>query len=429
MTSKFKREFIIYSLSVGIDRGSMLLYLPLLSSILGVEGYGNYNYTIVLTRFLIPIICLNIFVGIIKTGAENIKRGLYLCRVASVATFIVTSLVAAVAYFLINDVVHLIYFYVIALAGCEALQSIVLSYLRAAEKNISYLLFVVIKVCVFIVVLYVLKSNVDLSLYRILNIQFFITFCLFLFYFLTSKGAIERFSIKSIVIFSLYLIPHGIAQWGMVACKNIFLKTFSNDLMLGYFSILFTVGSVVLLINSGIGIVLPQHMIQNYEKWKDAALVRNFFLQYSGIVFLLFITILIGLLLDKNHFSFFDIYDKGILLNFVFIYAGFYILGFYYYYSNVLFCLGKSQVIMWITVITSIISISISAILIFLFELPGAAISIVVSYLIYSLLSAFISSRHEKSVVKTFYPALKIMLSTCILFFISFFTFSYAFSL
>jgi len=428
MTSKFKKEFIIYSISVGIDRGGMLLYLPLLSAILGVEGYGNYNYLQVLTRFLLPFLCLNISSGIIKTGAENIKRGMFLCRNFSMFTFAITSLFALVVYLFVDGTENYIYFYVVVFAGVEALQSIILSYLRTTERNMSYFLFVALKTLIFIVFLSIFKSNYELSLYTILRVQIFITFCLFVYFFFTSKSKIEKFPVKPILIFSLFLIPHGIAQWAIAASGRILLKHFCNDLLLGYFGIFFTLGSVALLVNSGIAIVLPQHMIQNYEKWKDTAVVKKFILQYSVVVFLLFAAVLVWLFVDKYYFFYFDIFNKGILHNFVVIYTGFYVLGFYYYYSNVLFCLGKSQTIMWTTVATAAISIPVSIILIYYFDLIGASISLLVSYMIYSILIAHRASKHEKAITKTFIPLSKIMIVTCAIFFMTFYLFLHVFS-
>jgi O-antigen/teichoic acid export membrane protein len=395
-----KKEYILYSLAIGINRGATLLYLPFLTYSLSLADYGLYSYIQVLLQVLFPILCFNIPSGIAREGADSPVKGLIVYQKALPYVLGLVAISSVLAFF-IEEVFTVEWLLVLfLLAGVEALHNMQLSIYRAFDKHLTYLTYVSIKTIGLGLIISVLIYYGYMSLMTVLVSQVIWYFFVFLV-FTVSKNLKERlkfeeiFDYKPIIIFSLLLIPHIVSQWAMSAINRVIVKNLLGNEAMGLYSIIYSLAMVILLINSGIGIVFPQNFIRNTKYWLKTSVRAYFSMIYSFVVVLAYFLLVGVLFIDIKYFNFFKITDYNVIYYFAILSSAFLLLGFYFYYVNILFYHKKSKTISFVTFVTAFYSIIMSYFLTLYFGLEGAAYSTLITYVVYLLLMAYAAKKIE----------------------------------
>ena len=401
-----KKEFILYSLAIGINRGATLLYLPFLTYSLSLADYGLYSYIQVLFQVLFPLLCFNIPSGIAREGADSPTKGLFVYQKAIPYVIGIIAVSSFFAFF-VEKIFSIEWVLVIfLLAGVEALHNMQLSIYRAFDKHIIYLTFVAVKTIGLGLIISVLIYYGYMSLMAVLVSQVSWYIVVFAIFRISSNikvnaDAIERLDFKPVIIFSLLLIPHIISQWAMSAVNRIIVKNILGNEAMGLYSISYSLAMAILLINSGIAIVLPQNFIRNPEYWLKTNIRAYFSRVYAGFVVVAYLFILFLLYFDKKYFNFFKIADYNVIYYFAILTSSFFMLGFYYYYVNILFFYKKSKIISGVTFITAFFSVVMSYFFTMYFGLEGAAYSTLITYIIYLILIAYAAKKYENRIQLT----------------------------
>jgi O-antigen/teichoic acid export membrane protein len=380
------KNTLLYIISNAISRGAFILYSPILLSILTLEDFGLYNLVFILSMLMSPILAFGGGSSILREGVvDNAKayylfvRYMFLLILISFLLFIVVNIFDTSQYTWLT--------YAVMLSSVEASLLIILAYYRTINKANIYLYISIIKF-ILIIIIFFISSNLNYALNDILQLQF-IMLCilsivfLFIVVFRNNTKYISSGDNYSIFIFGLFLMPHGLSQWIMSSSDRILIKYFLANELLGIYSIGYIVASLLLLINSGIGLALPQEMIKNYQKWKDDKLDIYWIRIYSISTIVLLLCIEIFFILDKNYFNLLKYYSVEMYLIFSFVYIGITILGFYYFYANYLFYFKKSKLISAQTFIAAVANIILTILLLNYIGVTGAAVATMLSYLIY----------------------------------------------
>lgn len=395
-----RKELLIYGVSVGLNRGAILVLMPILLHILSVQDFGLYSYVQLLFQLLSPILSLNIIVAISREGADNPAKGLYLYQKSLRPLILIIAAISLGTWVLTNVNVSIIYTWIILLAGIEAWHNMMLNVFRTLEKNWVFFVFSVSKtlgLLLIYVVYYHFTASKILNDYLLLQLIWFS--CIGIIYHLTIvRYNIEKYiiSFSEAVKFSIILIPHSIALWLIASSGRFLLKELLGDYELGQYSKVFNVAMVLMIINSGIGIVIPQQIIKNYDEWIGSRLRPKFLFYYSLLTALLYCILICCIVIDSFYFKILKIDIELFLFDFLIIYLGFYLLGYYYIYSNLLFTLRKNKQLSIITSLVAVFSIIINYVLITKLEMFGASISIFLTYLIYSAITYIYSRKYEK---------------------------------
>lgn len=394
----FKKQALVYGLAIGLNRGSMLIFMPPIVALLGVKDYGLYSYIIALVFFLAPLISLNISAAIVREGADDISKATYIQRKSNIYILII-GLILAGLFELINSYYYFAPFIgmTILMATVEALSNGLLAHFRAKEEHYIYLIYSFLKISLFLSSIYLLKGVNHLNLENMIIAQVLVNSLLyFSFAFkVLFKEKVTSVAMKPILIFTSLLLPHTLSQWLMNASNRVVIKHLIGEKELGVFSIAFSLASIGMILNSGISLVIPQHMIKSYNKWISPNFAKRFYVYYSLLFIGFYITILGGIYIDMNYSHIVKFYDKYVILYFTLIYLGFYFLGYYYYYSNVLFYNRNSALISKVTVITSFLSIGITILLTYILGTIGAAIGSLITYILYAVFIFFASVKIE----------------------------------
>lgn len=413
-SSGLKKEVLLYGISIGLNRGSMLLFMPIIISNLNIEEYGVYSYILAIVYILAPFLSLNLSAGIVREGADDIGRAVYLQRKIVPPIACVVIILGLISYFTdlyLYDIPYITL--AILLAGTEGLHSIMLAYERAANHHIRYLVIILFKVLGFIGIMYIMV------LFKVFNLSnLFLTQVIYnlVIYILFSIGQLNKpstsFKIGAIISFSALLLPHTLSQWLMNASNKLIVKGLCGDFQLGVFSVAFSIASVAMILNSGISLVIPQHIIKNYDKWTSKKNVNKFYLFYSLMFLVIYVFLIIAMYLDVTFTHKYMNYNAELMYSFTLIFLGFYLLGFYYYYSNILFYHKESKTISKVTVLTSIVSVGITYFLTKYFNVLGASVSVLITYFLYYIFIYNSARGVDSKLNNRFYYEIKLIIIT-----------------
>lgn len=366
-------------------------------SLLGVADYGYYTFITAIVFLLSPFLSLNISAGIVREGTTDIRKANFIHNIIShrILLFVVFLIGLVILILQNNNYLNFIII-TIALAATDSLTKLLFARFRTGEEHGKYFSLSFLKVLLQLIALYSLNYIGYLTLETLFVAQIIINFLLYvIFAFPLFASETKRINLKPVLIFSSLLLPHTAAQWAMSASNRIMIQSLLGEKALGFFSISFSIASVAMIINSGVAIVIPQHIIKKYNYWTDTKNLFKFYVLYSFIFLILFISLLTGIYLDNKYFQIIDYYDSDIIIYMTFIFSGFYFLGFYYVYSNILFYHRKSKQISGVTLLTSAIGVSVSFLLIYFFKVLGAAIGAFITYILYFVFIYFAAERQE----------------------------------
>ncbi len=397
-----KKELIIYGLAIGINRGAVLILMPFLVSVLSTADFGLFNYAQLLFQLAAPILSLNIIVSIAREGADDPKKGLYVYKKFFLPLLVVALLLAACFHFFVDIEDAYIYTFALVLAGFESWHNMQLNVFRAFEKNWKFFLFSVLKTIglgLLFGALYLYDNNAELHYYLMLQSGWFLILAI-IFHTTIMKESEGEASLSLIdaAKFSMVLIPHSLSLWLIASSGRFFIKEMYGAFELGVFSKFFNVAMILMVINSGLGVVLPQRIIRDYDKWSTYLYRRGFIVNYSLAGIAMFLCLTGGIVIDSLFLHIIDIDYVKHGFSFTLIFSGFFLLGFYYVYSNILFALRKNKTLAIVTFTTAVFSIAINYMMVKSYALVGAAGSVGITYGAYWLYTLIMASRNEVSI-------------------------------
>lgn len=382
-----KRQFLLYSLSVGINRGAILIYTPILLTELSIVDFGIFSYILVLLQLLAPLIGLNIYTGLAREGAENANHAININNDFSLLIILNVIIVGLIqAFFLKFD--GFIFTYAVLLGGVEALCLMQLNLIRIKNQPSRYFFYTFLKTIGFTLILYGVIFFKDLDLHLILTILLLWNLIVFIIFslILKVKFTINRRLLteyREVILFSVALIPHGLSQWLLSSSSRLIIKEVIGDQALGVYSIAFNLASILMLINSGIALILPQNFVRNPDFWLNQENKKKFLFKYTFVFVLVYLFLIVCVYANKNVYSFIILDDYSFLDLLGLISSSFYLLGYYYYYSNVLFFTKDAGLVSKATIFSSLFSVFLTYFFSVTYGLLGVAVASVISYFVY----------------------------------------------
>ena len=387
---------------------------------LTIGQFGIWSLALVSINLLIPILCLNGPSSILREGSENINSIYPLIATYSAIT-VITSLIFYIASIQAENIYWLRFSIIIAFF--EALILLFTTALRVFEKPGLFFLINLLKTSLILFALIYAKIN-DYTLTELLTahclavlLSFLLTGIYFFYFYLNIS--IVKFSritntiLRSSILFSTTLIPHGISQWLMSSSDRFILEFLTSEIELGRYSIAYSLALILGLINTAIALTLPVYVIKNYQSWLTDKADNKYIMTYTFISIFLFIAILLSYLIDWKFFNILKHYDSEILLIFLILFNGLFILGIYYFFVNYLFYHKKSNLISLATLATAIINIGLTLILSYRLGAIGAALATFISYFIYLMIIRGLALRLEpKITINLFKPIFCMLLSS-----------------
>jgi O-antigen/teichoic acid export membrane protein len=380
------KSLYLYTISTAINRGSFIIFSPILLNIILLEEFALYNLIFILSMLISPLFTIGGSASILREGVSDVQKAYTLL----IYYIIWTILLATIVFLLITIYDKSIYnwiTFVVLLSFIESIFLLTMAYIRTINKAMLYLYLSLLKLFIILLTLYISYIH-QYNLNDILLLQFILQFILLIFilFFIYSNSKNKIIPIKNsseILLFGILLVPHGLSQWIMSSSDRLLIELFLNTEILGIYTIGYLIASILMLINSGISLSLPQQMIKNYTKWKEMEYDVFWVKKYSFATIILLILLVIFFIIDNKYLFIIKYYTCEMYLTFSFAYIGITILGFYYFYANYLFYFKKSKVISIQTFLAASINVILTIILINIIGVIGAAIATMISYSVY----------------------------------------------
>lgn len=413
-----KIDIILYTLSTALSRGSVLIFFPIVSSMLTLAQFGIWSLALVTINLLIPIICLNGPASILREGSENTESVYHL-----IAYY--TSITIGISLFGLALALQLESFfwlkYVIIIAFFEAIIMLFTTALRVFERpKIFFSINLLKTILILIAIIYAKGNNYSLTQLLIAHCSaVFVSFTLVLIYFFyfyytnvnIKFKILPKVLLQSTLLFSVTLIPHGVSQWLMSSSDRFILEAITNNTELGMYSIAYSLALVLGLLNTAIGLTLPVYVIKNYDNWVANRYDQKYIMLYTLISILFFLAITCIYLLDWKFFKVLKHYDIQIFLIFLILFNGLFILGLYYFVVNYLFYHKKSKLISIATLVTAIVNIGLTIIFSYFIGAVGAALATLLSYIMYLLVVKKLATSVEPNININIYKPICYMMS------------------
>tara|TARA_R110001592_G_C13144918_1_gene747649 strand:+ start:164 stop:1444 length:1281 start_codon:yes stop_codon:yes gene_type:complete len=391
-------NFLFYGFATGINKGVLLIAIPLLSGLLTLEEYGLWSLSQVIIAVLAPIVSLNGYSSILRYGVEDKLLGVSIFKKYIFYTLIIS--VLNLLFFILYGVNWISLTFL--LAQLEGFQALLLGWTRSRDYNVNYLIISLIKITSIALSISLLDVNsLDQLLIGQLLFGAAILFSLYIYtIFRDFKLGSLKLTMKKYLSFSLFLIPHNVALWILSSSDRFIIKNLLNEFELGLYSLAYSLALLLMLVNSGIALALPNFIIKNYSYYIKSRIKIILISIYSLIAILTNLLLYLFIYLFHNKINYLAQIDDNIYQLIIWIFNGIYLLGLYYFYSNILFYNHKAKLISLNTFGVSLLNVLLTIILVDKTGIMGAAIATFVAYLVYLILNVVISFKIEERVKK-----------------------------
>ncbi len=367
-------------------KGYAYLATPFIYKKFGAETLGEYSLIITLSLFIAQFIALNATPVLLRASDD---RGL-MTFIASFYLSITTMIFSIIflIYIILGGYLSDVLMLTLLSSASEALFIVSAAFYRGADRYFVFFLITLSKVLSAIYFINYFMTDVKSLVLFSSCVSFVLSTLVFLNVYYVSSGsnffrkiprvAYKEESYKS-VKFGLQLLPHSVGLWGLNSGNKVFLGFISGSVALGVFSALSIYTFSIILINSVLTLYLPREIVRNFSFFKeskqDIKALHFYLITISLVIVLTFIFIIY----DKIYFFYigsYSVLDLAVVLVMILTYTN---LGIYQFLSNYLFYHKKALNISKNTLHTAAFSLILTTILIYFFNLAGAALAFYVT--------------------------------------------------
>lgn len=387
------KQNIIYSFILQfLIKFKGIISLPIITYFLLPEEVGKWKVIISLASAITPFISLNIFDGgaVFFTRSDNkeeIERLFSTCINFIIITFTIFSLVLIV--FVENDKFEI---GLVLLMIFNNLIDQISSFLYIVFlKSYKLLKFKIIKeygALMLIILLLMLKGDYKSIIYSTVIVTFIISIIQLINIFKQYKYylIIDVLSLKKILKNSLILLPMFSMNWIMNSLDTFFIKYFNGDSMVGIYSIAYSISSMVLFLSQALNLFWFPMVTKLLVK--DKTKFCNIYSRYvpkiyygiylTLITITIFSTELVKIFASKEY-----LYATSILGIITFCYLTQIMLQIF---TAPLYSEQKNKMIVFAYIVGAIANVFMNIILINKYDIVGASISTLVSYMIVEII-------------------------------------------
>ncbi|MGR5464695.1 hypothetical protein IHC88_04215 [Photobacterium damselae subsp. damselae] len=370
-------KFIIYGLSVGINRGLFFILMPILAKILTLDDFAIFSICLVSSQLLIPILTVNCSSIISREYYEKKYVAEFYYEIVCLFLTILIMLLTLLMLFFNN---YKLYFVVFTLMEAGFFITSTFVRFKYDEKPEFFLYFSLVKLFIVASGFLILFKIDSIDLISILLLLSFSNIHFLLFYFIYHLSK-KNYNLNIVIhdtkylVFAIALLPHVLSQWIISGMDRFFVKYYQSTEQLALYSIGYSIASVYMLVNSALALALPQLCVKNNSAYKDMSFKKYFFIVISllSFVFLIFGKLLVFYFYDNN------LYVYQVYIS---VFVGLYFLSYYYYYSSIVFYERNTYFISKSTIFVAVITLLM---LVFISMVNAKYISFVtmLSYLLY----------------------------------------------
>jgi O-antigen/teichoic acid export membrane protein len=379
---------LLYGLVTGLSRGAALLYTPLLSGWLGLEDYGLFALVQTGSQVLVGLVSLNGGTAVLREGTTDRHHGLVIFLQFSLVTWLIGGTLAVCSAPF--DTTRCQWWtYLVLLGGLESLQSLSASWLRSRNADGWFIGMALFKSAATLVLVLMAREQAW-TLPQLLQGQIALGVGLAAaplviagLLWLRDRSMTGVPAFTALLAYTLPLVPHAVGQWIISGSNRFVIKAIDGDAAVGLYSLAYTAGMVVLILNTGLGMVLPQEIVRHYEDWKTGPRRRQLIGAYSFAAVTLLGLAFAALEVDRRWLHLTGCDDPNLPLLVGLIGTGLYCHGLYYIYGNFYFYHRATGQLALQTIAAAVFNVALTCALVPIWGPLGAAISTLVTYIAY----------------------------------------------
>ena len=276
---KFVRHIIVVGSIELLGIVQTIVFLPVITKLLGVEDYGIWTQIKVTMSLLVPFTFLGLHEALVRflpgeKDRKKVQEGIYS---SLVLVFFVNLAVAVLLFIFSKQLISILRFdatfikFLSLIIIFEALNTVLLVVIRAFRDIGKYFWFMVLKMfgeIGLVVSAVILGFGLHGAVAAFLLIRVAVFFML-LIYVLTKVGLkFPDFSLaKSYLFFGLPTIADGVSYWIITSVDRYFIGFFWGILFVGYYAPAYSLGTLLTLFLFPIGfmlsVILPKAFDEN----------------------------------------------------------------------------------------------------------------------------------------------------------------------
>ena len=399
LSSTLFKESVIYTFFNIINKIIPFLLLPILTSYLGVKGYGLYSVFIALTLFFRHFAGLNLQSVIHRRFFDQpaldfrvyLFNGLVLITVSSIFTFLAAFMFSK----LIESVTGLeasLIIWVILVSMFSNIINVLLNVCRAENRPFMYGFVVVFQSLTILSVTIILLKYSQLNWLSSVAGQVLgcMIVSVYAIIYLSKNGYIKLKLncdyMKDALYYVIPLIPHGLSGVTFNLSGRLFVSAIEGAEETGYFTIAYQLASLISLVCTAFSTAWTNWLFgklkagqDHKEKIVKATYIYFILVSLFGISYSLVLPFFASLILGETSLSHIH-YANWIIAGFVFQ-------GFYQVIVGYLFFDNKTVTISRNTMFAACVSLATNYSLISMYGGKGAAISFFISWLVIFLIT------------------------------------------
>jgi len=403
----FFSDSSVYMLVNIINKVIPFILLPLIIRLLNAEDFGKYSLFLTIEGLLIPIITLNLSIGLSK---HYFVKGINLKKYIS-TIFLGMLLISAIFYL----VILLIPGSIIAISGMEkyyfsiaiftafigACIAMVLNLFRLQRKPISYGVFLISQ-SLFLLLVVILFINFKPDFDTIIKakvfatIVFFIASIILLLKIKLISTGFDMFWFKRAFKFSLPTVVYSMSAIIFVSSDRFLIENFLGFAELGYYAATYQLASIISLLGMSVNAAWMPWLFENLEKNNNKINITIVKLSYVLIAIFIFIGLIFSAIypfLAKIYLP--EDFHPYIWLGHILI-GGFVLEAIYLIVSPYLYYVEKTIYNLYIGIFVAAFNITINYIYIPIYGVSAAAYSMFFSWLLLAILFFYASNRNYK---------------------------------
>lgn len=390
-----------FTFAIGTFSSKLLVFLmlPLYTRVLTSAEYGRVDLIVQTCNILIPIVSVGILNSVIRFGLENAinKKSVFSVGLITILLgFVVLCTLGPIIQRIefISSYVIYIYFFVLM----SSLHSLCSNFIRSQEYVKLYafdgVLRTVLTIIFNIVFLVIFRSGIAGYLLATILSDFISTIMLFFIaklYRFISLGDIDRSILRSMIRYSLPLIPTTISAWIIGMSDRYILSYILGSEANGLYAIAYKVPTIITIVTGIFMDAWQISVVNEHQKEDGGGFFSKVLTVYSSLVFcgasviIALTKIIIKILTSAEFYTSWE-YIPVLVIATVFACLASFLGSVYMTYK-------KSEHIFITTLISAIVNIILNFILIPDYGIQGAAISTLISYICMVVIRAFNTRR------------------------------------
>lgn len=294
------KDTVLFAIGTIGSKIILFVLVPLYTNCLSPAEYGIADLVFTLALLLLPFACLGIHHAIIRFGLEKKDNpsdvlfcGLVIAFVGSIIVLSITPLLGFHKglgewkwYFAAYLILHMY-------------LSIFQNYAKAIGKNKAYALVSILYTLVLALlnVLFLLYSNMGVRGYLMANVLATVV-AVFIFMFvcdvftLSRRAKLSKPLLKAMLKYSAPLMVDGTIWWIIQSSNKVFVETFMNTEMLGFYTVTIKIPSLMYIVVTIFSQAWGISTIKESDNENESRFYENVFSVYTFLTFFICLTLI-----------------------------------------------------------------------------------------------------------------------------------------